>query len=117
MSKAIIYGIKNCNTMKKTFDWMQSQGVGYDFVDYKKFGADESVIRAAIKVYGWEKVINRAGMTWRNLSEDVKNNMDLEGAVVLALEKPSVIKRPMLVVGNTICLGFSEKQYAEIFKK
>lgn len=115
MSKAIIYGIKNCNTMKKTFDWMADHGVDYDFHDYKKSGVEESVIRTAIDAHGWEKVINRAGMTWRKLPDDVKNNMDLEGAVSLALEKPSVIKRPMLVVGDESYLGFSEKQYAEIF--
>ena len=117
MSKATIYGIKNCNTMKKTFDWMSDNGEAYDFHDYKKSGAVENVIRIAIDAHGWEKVINRAGMTWRKLPDDVKNNMDLEGAVALALDKPSVIKRPMLVIGDESYLGFSEKQYAEIFKK
>ncbi|MCB9989470.1 MAG: arsenate reductase [Rhodospirillales bacterium] len=115
MSKVEIYGIKNCNTMKKAFDWLEGHGVAYDFYDYKKEGAKEELLQKAFAAHGWEKVINRAGMTWRKLPDDVKAKMDETGAMAIALEKPGIIKRPMTVVGNDIHLGFSEKAFQEIF--
>ena len=115
MSTVQIYGIKNCNTMKKAFDWLDERGVTYDFHDYKKEGADEALIKKAFAAHGWEKVINRAGMTWRKLPDDVKTGMDEKGALAIALEKPGIIKRPMTIVDGTIHLGFGEKTYQDIF--
>ncbi len=115
MTTVQIYGIKNCNTMKKAFDWLDGRGVAYDFHDYKKGGADEDILVKAFAAHGWEKVINRAGMTWRKLPDDVKAGMDETNALAIALEKPGIIKRPLLLIGNDIRLGFSEKAYQEIF--
>ncbi len=115
MSKTIIYGIKNCDTMKKAFTWLEQRGVSYTFHDYKKSGADSEALKDAIKTHGWENVINRRGTTWRALPDTVKDNMDENGAVKAALENPSLIKRPLLVHSGKIHLGFSPESYNEIF--
>lgn len=117
MSKATVYGIKNCDTMKKALGWLDRQGVEYDFHDYKKSGVDEDVLRQAIKAHGWESVINRRGMTWRKLPDDVKSGMDEEGAAQVALEKPSIIKRPLIVYGGKTYTGFDEEMYQTLFSK
>lgn len=110
-----IYGIKNCNTMKKAFTWLDDNNVEYGFHDYKKHAPDTDVLTHAFAAHGWESVINRKGMTWRKLPDDVKANMDENGAMEIALEKPSIIKRPLMVRGDDITLGFSEDTYSEIF--
>ena len=112
-----IYGIKNCDTMKKAFAWLKEQGIAYDFHDYKKAGVDEDVLKEAIAGHGWERVINQRGTTWRKLPEDVRASMDADGALAAAKENASLVKRPLLV--DEACnsyLGFSEDMYAEIFK-
>jgi Spx/MgsR family transcriptional regulator len=111
-----IYGIKNCDTMKKAFKWLDENGVAYEFHDYKKSGADEVILRAAIKQHGWENVINRKGTTWRKLSDDVKASMDETAAIQTALDNPSIIKRPLLLRGNKTTLGFQAAAYQSIFK-
>lgn len=115
MSIVKIYGIKNCNTMKKAFAWLDEHGIAYDFHDYKKEGADKALIESLIKQHGWEKVINRAGMTWRKLPDEDKAGMDAGKALAVALEKPGIIKRPLLLKGDDSHFGFSEKSYQEIF--
>lgn len=110
-----IYGIKNCNTMKKAFTWLDENSVEYDFHDYKKKGADEKVLKLAIKELGWEEVINRRGMTWRKLPKNVQNSMDKAKAIDVALENPSIIKRPLLIHNNKITLGFDPEIYKNIF--
>ena len=115
MAKVTVYGIKNCNTMKKAFDWLDAHDVEYDFHDYKKEGADADVLRRAIAEHGWENVINRRGMTWRKFPETVKNAMNEDSAVDAALEKPSVIKRPLVVSGDGVHLGFDEDDFSRLF--
>ena len=110
-----IYGIKNCNSMKKAFDWFDENGISYDFHDYKKQSPDEDVLTKAINAHGWEAVINKKGMTWRKFSDDVKANANADNAVSLALENPSVIKRPLIVSDTDIVLGFDEDTYKEAF--
>lgn len=106
MSDIVVYGIKACDTMKKSMAWLDEHGVAYEFHDYKKLGADESVLRDAIDKCGWQTVINRRGTTWRKLSDEVKTGMDVEGAVAVALDNPSIVKRPMVVSGGKVILGF-----------
>lgn len=115
MSETVIYGIKNCDTMKKAFSWLDARGVDYTFHDYKKSGADSAVLKDAIKTHGWENVINRRGTTWRSLPDTVKESMDEIGAITAALENPSLIKRPLLVHNGKTYLGFSPETYNEIF--
>jgi len=115
-----IYGIKNCDTMKKAFKWLDENNVSYDFHDYKKVAPDEAVLKRAIKNHGWESVLNKRGTTWRQLPDDVKVNMDTTNAISVAIENPSIIKRPLLDKGpskkNEIYLGFSPAVYEEIFE-
>lgn len=113
MTTPKIYGIKNCDTMKKAFKWLEGNNVIYDFHDYKKQGVDEDVLSKAIKDHGWEKVINKRGTTWRKLPEDVKNDMDAQSAMAHAKENPSLIKRPLLIHGENSLLGFDENSYKE----
>lgn len=115
MADITIYGIKNCNTMKKAFTWFDDNGIAYDFHDYKKKGADMTVIEQAVTEHGWEKVINRKGMTWRQLPDDVKNDMDEAAALELVNQKTSVIKRPLITYRGKIILGFDETQYTDTF--
>ncbi len=110
-----IYGIKNCDTMKKAFNWLDENGVAYEFHDYKKSGADEATLRAAIKHHGWENVINRKGTTWRKLSDDVKTSMNETAAIKIALENPSIIKRPLVLHEGKTYLGFSPNIFKQIF--
>lgn len=110
-----IYGIKNCDTMKKAFRWLDDHNVPYEFDDYKKQGADEDVLKIAIDQHGWETVINRRGTTWRKLPDDVKETMDEASALAIAQENPSIIKRPLLVKEEDITLGFKAEQYQDIF--
>lgn len=111
-----IYGIKNCDTMKKAFAWLDGHNVAYDFHDYKKQGTDEDILKKAINDHGWENVINRRGTTWRKLPDDVKNAMDANKAIAIASENPSIIKRPLLVTHGHITLGFNEEEFTKIFK-
>lgn len=111
----VIYGIKNCDTMKKAFKWLDENSVHYDFHDYKKLGAPENLLGDAINDMGWETVINRRGMTWRMLDDDTKQTMDADKALALALEKPSVIKRPMLAHHGRLTLGFDAEAYEAMF--
>lgn len=112
-----IYGIKNCDTMKKAFNWLDDAGVSYEFHDYKKEGANENALRDAIARHGWETVINRRGTTWRKLPDDVKDNMDEAAAIKVAIENPSIIKRPLLVTQDNVYLGFEDETYDQIFKE
>jgi arsenate reductase len=111
-----IYGIKNCDSTKKTFVWLDKHGVAYDFHDYKKSGADEAVLKAAIKAHGWENVINRKGTTWRALPEKLRTDMTEKSALAAALDNPSLVKRPLIVSGKDILLGYDEAQFKTLLK-
>lgn len=111
-----LYGIKNCDTMKKAFKWLESHGIAYTFYDYKKHGVDTEILQRALDIHGWEIVLNRRGTTWRQLSDQKKAKMNNAQALKTAQDNPSIIKRPMLVKGDNIVFGFKDSDYAEIFK-
>lgn len=108
-----LYGIPNCNTVKKAREWLQNNGITYEFHDFKKQGVDTGTLDTWLQQYPWEKLVNRAGMTWRNLSETEKASVvDNASAIALMQNKTSVIKRPVLVKSNKIlALGFDESSY------
>ncbi len=108
-----IYGIKNCDTMKKAFKWLDDNNIIYDFHDYKKSGVDADFLSKAMGIHRWENVINKRGMTWRQIPEDDRNAMTRKSAELLADAKPSVIKRPIVAKDDTIILGFNETEYKE----
>ncbi|MGH1403691.1 MAG: ArsC family reductase [Alphaproteobacteria bacterium] len=111
-----IYGIKNCDTVKKALKWLDAHGIAYTFHNYKKQGADLDALTKAIEQHGWDKAINKRGTTWRNLSEEIKSTTNEQSALELGMENPSVIKRPLLMIGDMTYLGFSEEQYKTLFK-
>ena len=112
----ILYGIPNCNTVKKARTWLDAHHIQYAFHDFKKHGLDSATASAWLAQQPWEKLINRAGMTWRNLSDAEKDNIvDNNTAQPLMLTKTSVIKRPVLVKdGNILHLGFDEARYTAL---
>lgn len=113
-----LFGIPNCNTVKKARDWLDNHNVAYEFHDFKKHGVSEPLIKGWLAQLPWEKLVNRAGMTWRNLSDTEKAAVhDANSAMALMLEKSSVIKRPVLVKdGKILSLGFSEADYQELIQ-
>lgn len=110
-----IYGIKNCDTMKKAFNWLDENGIAYVFHDYKKEDPNADILKQAIQEHGWENVINRRGTTWRKLDDATKESMNAEKAIPLALENPSIVKRPLLIANGKTYLGFSKAAYDNIF--
>lgn len=114
-----LYGIPNCSTVKKTRDWLAQHAIDYLFHDYKKQGLDMTTALDWLSQHPWETLINRSGMTWRNLTESEKSAVqDADSAARLMLDKPSVIKRPLLVQdGKIIAIGFKEAEYAQLFCK
>ena len=110
-----VYGIKNCNTVKKALAWLDEHGVDYRFHDLKREGVDEDRLRRWVEALGWEALLNRKGLTWRRLSEDERARVnDAESAMALMREKPTIIKRPVVERdGEVILLGFDADAYAE----
>jgi len=106
-----IYGIRNCDTMKKARAWLDENGVDYAFHDYKSAGIAPEKLEEWSKKVGWEKLLNRAGMTFRKLPEAEKQDLDETKAVGLMMENPSMIRRPVLEKGNDILVGFRPADY------
>ncbi len=114
-TQPVMYGIPNCNTVKKARTWLDEHNVDYHFHDYKKAGTDADQLQAWIDEFGWDTIVNTRGMTWRKLDEATRNSMDASAAVALMMDKPSIIKRPLLVIGDKKILGFDEQAYTETF--
>ncbi len=112
--KTIVYGIKNCDTMKKARAWLDANGVSYAFHDYKVAGIDRATLERWASTVGWEPLLNRAGTTFRKLAEQQKTNLTQARAIELMLEQPSMIKRPVLERGKTLLVGFSPEKYAAL---
>jgi len=110
-----IYGIKNCDTMKKARTWLDQRGVAYAFHDYKASGIDCARLEGWARDVGWEALINRAGTTFRKLPEKDKDGLTGKTAIALMLDQPSMIKRPVLDVGGRLTIGFKPEQYAAVF--
>jgi Spx/MgsR family transcriptional regulator len=109
-----LYGIRNCDSMKKARAWLDAQGIAYQFHDYKTQGLDEALLRTWIEALGWEALINRRGQTWRKLDPAVRDGMDEAQAIQVMLDNPSIIRRPVLDTGEQRHLGFSEADYAAL---
>jgi Spx/MgsR family transcriptional regulator len=111
-----IYGIKNCDTMKKARTWLDRHKVAYSFHDYKAEGIDKAKLEGWVEKLGWETVLNRAGTTFKKLPEADKQNLTAKKAVTLMLAQPSMIKRPMLEAKGKLTAGFKPDVYATLFK-
>jgi len=109
-----IYGIRNCDTMKKARAWLEAHGIDYQFHDYKEAGIDRARLESWMKAAGWETLLNRAGTTFRKLPDEAKENLDERKALKLMLDQPSMIKRPVLERGKTLLVGFSPEKYSAL---
>ena len=118
MAKSItIYGIKNCDTMKKARAWLDKRGVAYSFHDNKTSGIDAARIETWSKKVGWETLLNKAGMTFRKLPDKDKTGLTEKRALALMLAQPSMIKRPVLDLGDgKLLVGFKPEAYSEAMK-
>ncbi|MHB2265461.1 arsenate reductase [Aliihoeflea sp. PC F10.4] len=112
-----IYGIRNCDTMKKAFVWLEANAVEYVFHDYRANGIGKNDVSRWCSAAGWEKVLNKSSRTFRALPEKDRENLDEARAIDLMVAEPTMIKRPVLDVGNAIEVGFKPERYAELFDR
>jgi len=112
-----VYGIPNCNTVKKARTWLEERGLAYEFHDYKKQGVPEALMMKLLQAYGHEILINRKGPTWRKLPAEVQASVrDAASALVVMAANSSVIKRPIVERDGKHLFGFDEAAYADFFK-
>lgn len=111
-----IYGIKNCDTMKKAMKWLENQGIAFTFHDHRQDGLDEKMLAHFVSLVGWEALVNKRGTTFRALSTQQKDSLNENAAMVLMLAEPAMIKRPLLMYKGCAYLGFKPEYYAAIFK-
>jgi arsenate reductase (glutaredoxin) len=109
-----IYGINNCDTMKKARAWLDAHDIAYRFHDYKTEGIEREQLERWAREVGWETLLNRAGMTFRKLPDKDKNGLTEKKAVGLMLDQPSMIKRPVLDIGGKRLVGFKPEEYAKV---
>ena len=109
-----VYGIPNCDTMKKARRWLEANGVEYEFHDYNKSGVPANRLKQWVSQAGWETLLNRRGTTWRKLDESVRNGIDEAAAISVMLAHPSSIKRPVLEAGKLLLIGFDEAEYRKL---
>lgn len=111
-----MYGIPNCDTIKKARQWLDGHGIDYRFHDYRKDGIDKKQLRAWADELGWENLLNRRGTTWRKLSDAEREGLNQDRAITLLLKHPAMIKRPLLDTGSQRLLGFDSKRYQQILQ-
>ena len=109
-----LYGIPNCDTIKKARRWLESNGIDYEFHDYKKAGIDQATLKNWCQVFGFDALLNRRGTTWRKLDDSLKNDIDETAAIKLMQEHTSIIKRPVLAAPAGKILGFDEEAYKSL---
>jgi Spx/MgsR family transcriptional regulator len=112
----VMFGISNCDTIRKAKKWLSDNDIPFDFHDFRKQGIEEAWLKEAVNALGWETLLNKRGTTFRQLDEEQKSNIDTTKAISLMLEHPAMIKRPVLFHQNTFTCGFNDKVYSEIFK-
>ncbi len=105
-----MYGIKNCDTIKKARKFLETNQLEYEFIDFREHPIDKTTLQEFVDALGWDVLINKRSTTWRNLTDDQKSNITLD----LTLKNPTLIKRPVLVTGGETRVGFSEKIYSDL---
>jgi Spx/MgsR family transcriptional regulator len=111
----VMYGITNCDTIKKARKWLQHNDIDFSFHDYRKQGVDEDQFKTWLKTLGWEQLINKRGTSWRKLDDSIKASMNDTSALRVMLDNPSIIRRPLMLLDNHILLGFDESRYQQEF--
>lgn len=109
----IVYGIKNCDTVKKALKWLADHQIEHKLHDYRVDGLDPNFLIQAENQFGWENLVNKRSTTWRNLDENIKKTLDKPTALRALTEQPTLIKRPIILQDNIALIGFNEKDYAE----
>jgi arsenate reductase len=109
-----IYGIRNCDTMKKAFAWLESHRIAYDFHDYKKAGVPPGKLEAWAAKVGWERLVNSRGPTWRKIPDAQKTGLDRAKALALLQKNTSAIKRPIVEAGGRLLVGFDPGEFAKL---
>ena len=112
-----LYGIPNCDTIRKARKWLDQHNIEYIFHDFRKDGIDAGQLENWSKQVGWETLLNRRGTTWRQLPEEVKETIDEARALDLMIEHPTLIKRPVLEHGKDVRVGFKEADYKTLFQQ
>ena len=112
-----LYGIPNCDTVRKARRWLDEHAIDYQFHDFREQGLTADTVARWLDELGWETVVNRRSTTWKQLDSAARETMDRDAAQRCILEHPTLVKRPVLDTGHDRHLGFSEKQYQEIFKQ
>jgi arsenate reductase (glutaredoxin) len=110
-----LYGIPNCDTVKKARNWLDANGISYAFHDYKKAGTDSAKLKAWCGAKGWETLLNRAGTTFKKLPDDAKSGLDEAKAIALMLDQPSMIKRPVVEHTGGLLVGFKPADWEAAF--
>ena len=110
-----VFGIKNCDTIKKARNWLTDQGIEYQFHDFRANGIDRDRIETWIQQTGWETVLNRRGTTWRKLDAAIQDTVNRDNVAALLAEHPAMIKRPVLDIDGDISIGFKPDLYQSIF--
>ena len=110
-----LYGISSCDRIRKAKTWLENHRIEFEFHDYRKQGLEPQLLQSMISALGWEVMLNRRGTTWRTLPDTVKDQIDQASAMRLMLDNPAIIKRPILATQNRLHVGFSDRQYQEIF--
>ncbi|MCK8132071.1 ArsC family reductase [Pseudoalteromonas sp. 2CM28B] len=111
-----LYGISNCDTIKKAKKYLADNNIDFTFHDYRKDGVNEQLVNEFAEHIDWEQLVNKRGITYRALCDEQKQNLSKDTAITLLVEQPAMIKRPVLVNNNSYHLGFKAAQYDEIFK-
>jgi len=106
-----LYGINNCNTVKKAKDWLQENNIAFQFHDYRKQGLSAELLASLEETVGWEKLLNKQSTSWRKLSDEQKSNISKQTALEFMLETPTLIKRPVLDTGDKMIVGFKAENY------
>jgi Spx/MgsR family transcriptional regulator len=109
----ILYGISNCNTVKKAKDWLEANHIEYQFHDYRKQGLTTDLLDSFEAALGWEKLLNKQSTSWRKLNNEQKSNVSKQTALQYMLETPTLIKRPVLDTGEKMIIGFKAENYQE----
>ena len=111
----ILYGISNCDTVKKAKNWLETHNIDYKFHDFRKQGLDANTINQWLQSVSWDKILNKRSTSWRNLDSSIQQTVNETNIVDLLIENPTLIKRPVMDVNDTITLGFNSDTYQGIF--
>lgn len=113
-----LYGIKNCDTVKKARKWLEHQGVDYQFHDFRQDGIDASLIKSWLKTLDWETLVNKRSTTWKQLDETTRNSLSDKTVVEILVQNPTLIKRPVTVIDKDhVAVGFSEGNFSQLFNR